>query len=69
MTVANANALELLGKQVSFISVFPTEPVYEIARSGLVTTVAISIDSHVEICIDDVQYYVLSDLRDFVVKN
>jgi hypothetical protein len=70
MTAANATSLELLGKQVSFISVFPTSPeVYEIPRFGLITTVAISLDGQVEICLDDTQFYVLSELKDFVVKN
>lgn len=75
MAVANTNALELLGKEVSFISeckVDLTEKsfvTYSKKHSGVVTNITISLDSEPEFSIDDGDFFEFSGIKDFVVKN
>lgn len=69
MTASNTNALELLGKTVSFehsISVPLSEEssyqhVYKV--SGVITSVVISINSEPEISVDDGDFYSLNELK------
>jgi len=66
MTVAHTTVLELLGKQVSFITTIEFgSDVYSSSCSGVITNIMISLSSEPEISIDDGDFYPLSDLLDF----
>lgn len=71
MTVSHTNALELLGKDVSFVferKVRLTDSSF-ITRSetskGVVTNVLLSLSREAEISINDGDFYSLSELLDF----
>ena len=71
MTAANTNALNLLGKHVSFIrerKVQLTDSSFITFTEnfiGTVTNVVLSLTSEPEISINDGDFYLLSDLLDF----
>lgn len=73
MTVSNTNALELLGKEVSFIyqsdiRLTDSSLVRHIEHfSGIVTNVVLSLNSFPEISVNDGDYFKLSELIDFKV--
>ena len=67
MSVSHLNALELLGKQVSFTYFYPA-PVGQLVKKGIVTSVIINLSSSSEIRLDDKgDFFVLSDLLEFQV--
>lgn len=73
MTVAHTTALELLGKTVSFEYVRhlqlteQSSIVFREKLSGVITSVVISLNSDLEISLDDGDFYVMNDLEDFKV--
>ncbi len=71
MTFSNVNALDLLGKQVSFetskdVKLTETSSVtFHQKLSGTVTNVVFNLHSGPEISINDGDYYVLSEVDNF----
>lgn len=71
MTFSNVNALDLLGKQVSFetskdVKLTETCSVtFHQKLSGTVTNVVLNLHSGPEISINDGDYYVLSEVDNF----
>lgn len=74
MTAANTNALNLLGKEVSFDwnCEFPLTDHSSInfheKVSGTVTNILLSINSEPEISVDDGDFYTLSELKNFEIE-
>lgn len=64
MTVAHINALELLGKQVSFVY---KQDEHSFDCEGLITDVVFSISGESQISINHDDFYNLSDLFDLKV--
>jgi hypothetical protein len=65
MTFSNVNALELLGKQVSFNYLLGD---LLFAEKGIVTSIVFSISRSPEVLLDDGQrFYFLSDVKDFEI--
>lgn len=62
MTVANTTVLELLGKQVSFTYDFGD---FSFGYSGKITDVVVSLDGNNQISLDEGDFYVLSELKNF----
>ena len=75
MTVQHTNGLELLGKQVSFRHdrLVPLTPksfiTYSENFSGIVTQVLLDIDQSIQIAVENGDFYRISELKDFAVKN
>ena len=68
MTFSNVNALDLLGKQVSFVhSIKFGSHVHSSDYSGTVTNIVISLTSGPEISINDGDFYILSEITDLKV--
>jgi hypothetical protein len=71
MAVANTNALELLGKEVSFqydrkVEITNTSFItYSEMLTGTITNLVLSLNSEPEISIDDANFYLLSELTNF----
>ena len=74
MAVANTTALEFLGKTVSFEYVRHLQLTEQSSIdfrekvSGVITAVVLSLNSEPEISVDDGDFYVLSDLVDFMIS-
>lgn len=67
MTFSNVNALELLGKQVSF-NYLLRDSLF--AKKGIVTSLVLSISGSPEVLLDDgQQFYSLADVKDFEVAQ
>ena len=67
MSVSHLNALDLLGKQVSF-SYFLGQSVGVLFKEGVVTSVIVNLSSSSEICLDDQgDFYHLSEISDFKI--
>ena len=66
MTFSNINALDLLGKQVSY-SFSLGGTIYE--TDGQVTSVVLSLTSEPEISINDGDFYSLSELIEFKILD
>jgi hypothetical protein len=67
MSVSHLNALDLLGKQVSF-SYFLGQSVGELVKQGVVTSVIVNLSSSSEIRLDDQgDFYHLSEISDFKI--
>ena len=67
MSASHLNALDLLGKQVSFTYSYPA-PVGQLVKKGIVTSVVINLSSSSEIRLDEKgDFFVLSDLLEFQV--
>ena len=67
MPVSHLNALDLLGKQVSF-SYFLGQSVGELVKQGVVTSVIVNLSSSPEILLDDQgDFYHLSEISDFKI--
>jgi hypothetical protein len=72
MTASNTTVLELLGKEVSFIyqrKIDLTDIssiIFSEKLSGIVTSVVLSLTGEPELSINDGDYYVYSDLIDFL---
>ena len=75
MTAANTNALNLLGKEVSFTykkDNFITDRsfvTYTENFSGVVTNVVLSLNSSPEISVNDVDFYSLDEIFDLTEKS
>lgn len=75
MAVQHTNGLELLGKQVSFTHdrLVPLTPksfiTYSENFSGIVTQVLLDIDQSIQIAVENGDFYRISELKDFAVKN
>lgn len=73
MTAANTNALNLLGKEVSFdwnCEVHLTDHSsinFHEKVSGTVTNIVLGINSEPEISVNDGDFYVLSELQNFEI--
>ena len=71
MIVSNTTALELLGKQVSFIDKRVVELpdkssiTFENTYSGVVTEIVLSLTGNPQIAIDDGDYFSLPELIEF----
>lgn len=71
MIVSNTTALDLLGKQVSFIRRGVVELsdksfiTFEDRYSGVVTEIVLSLTGNPEIAIDDGDFFFLSELIEF----
>ena len=67
MSVSHLNALDLLGKQVSF-SYFLGQSVGVLFKEGVVTSVIVNLSSSSEIRLDDQgDFYHLSEISDFKI--
>ena len=67
MAVSNTNLLELLGKQVSFSCL---DPLCQLVKKGIVTSIVINLSSSSEIRIDhEGDFYLLSEIIDFEVAQ
>mgnify|MGYP003605834546 CR=1 FL=1 len=66
MTVAHINALELLGKQVSFVY---KQDEHSFDCEGLITDVVFSISGESQISLNDGDFYCLSDLQRLEIVN
>lgn len=66
MTVAHTNALNLLGKQVSFVY---TQDEHSFDCSGLVTDVLFSTDGNNQISLDNGDFYIIGDLQRLQIVN
>ncbi|MGV5006717.1 hypothetical protein ACVCFZ_15050 [Acinetobacter variabilis] len=67
MAVSNTNLLELLGKQVSFTYL---DPLGQLVKKGIVTSIVINLSSSSEIRIDhEGDFYLLSEIIDFEVAQ
>ncbi|WP_228266850.1 hypothetical protein, partial [Acinetobacter baumannii] len=70
MANANTTVLELLGKQVSFVYVLKSDSdEYSFTCSGVVTDVIISLNSELQLSVDNGDFYIYSDLKDFSIKS
>ncbi|CAM84627.1 hypothetical protein [Acinetobacter baumannii] len=70
MANANTTVLELLGKQVSFVYVLKSDSdEYSFTCSGVVTDVIISLNSEPQLSVDNGDFYIYSDLKDFFIKS
>ncbi|MCA4238408.1 hypothetical protein FD876_19025 [Acinetobacter baumannii] len=70
MANANTTVLELLGKQVSFVYVLKSDSdEYSLTCSGVVTDVIISLNSELQLSVDNGDFYIYSDLKDFSIKS
>ena len=75
MAVPHTNVLDLLGKQVSFRHdrLVPLTPKSFITHSenfsGIVTQVLLDIDQSIQIAVENGDFYRISELKDFAVKN
>lgn len=75
MAVANTNALELLGKEVSFqyhrkVEITDTSFItYSEMFKGTITNLVLSLNSEPEISIDDSNFFVLSELTEFQITH
>lgn len=73
MTAANTNALNLLGKEVSFdwnreVPLTDHSSInFHEKVSGTVTNIVLSINSEPEISVDDGDFYTLSELKNFEI--
>lgn len=68
MTVAHTTALELLGKQVSFITTVEVDStVYPSHHLGVVTDIVLSLTSELQISLNDGDFYSFSDLLEFKI--
>lgn len=68
MSVAHTNILDLLGKQVSFLYILKHESKeYSFDHLGVITNIVVSLNAPVEIAIDDGDFYVLEELREFTI--
>ena len=74
MAVANTTVLQYLGKHVSFEYVrymqLTEQSSIDFRKkvSGVITAVVLSLNSEPEISVDDGDFYVLSDLVDFMIS-
>lgn len=67
MSVSHLNALDLLGKQVSF-TYFLGQSVGELVKKGIVTSIIFNLSSSSEIRLDDQgDFYDLSEITDFKI--
>lgn len=69
MAAAHTTVLELLGKQVSFITTVKVEStVYSSDHSGIVTDIVLSLSNEPQIALDDGDFYSFSDLLEFEIN-
>ena len=67
MSASHLNALDLLGKQVSF-TYFLGQSVGYLVKKGIVTSIVFNLSSSPEILIDDQgDFYDLSEITDFKI--
>lgn len=75
MAVANTNASELLGKEVSFqyhrkVEITDTSfIIYSQTFKGTITNLVLSLNSEPEISLDYSQFFALSELTEFQITH
>lgn len=70
MTVVDIKALDLLGKEVSFVFVNDlTDEFYAEKYSGIVTSIILSLNFAPQFSINDFDFFEFSRVKDFVVKS